>query len=39
LGGRGHTAVIFAVKKIEELSAFDPAFREDVELLRRLLQS
>jgi len=38
-GGRDHTTVIHAVKKIEELSAFDPAFREDVELLRRLLQS
>jgi chromosomal replication initiator protein len=38
-GGRDHTTVIHAVKKIEELSAYDPTFREDVELLRRLLQS
>jgi chromosomal replication initiator protein len=38
-GGRDHTTVIHAVKKIEELSAYDPAFKEDVELLRRLLQS
>ena len=38
-GGRDHTTVIHAVKKIEELSAYDPAFSEDVELLRRLLQS
>jgi chromosomal replication initiator protein len=37
-GGRDHTTVIHAVKKIEELSAYDPAFKEDVELLRRLLQ-
>ncbi|HEU0117816.1 MAG TPA: chromosomal replication initiator protein DnaA, partial [Alphaproteobacteria bacterium] len=38
-GGRDHTTVIHAVRKIEELSAYDPAFKEDVELLRRLLQS
>lgn len=38
-GGRDHTTVIHAVRKIEELSAYDAAFREDVELLRRLLQS
>ena len=38
-GGRDHTTVIHAVKKIEELSAYDGAFREDVELLRRLLQN
>ena len=38
-GGRDHTTVIHAVKKIEELSAYDPAFKEDVELLRRLLQN
>lgn len=38
-GGRDHTTVIHAVRKIEELSAYDPSFREDVELLRRLLQN
>ena len=38
-GGRDHTTVIHAVRKIEELSAYDPTFREDVELLRRLLQN
>jgi chromosomal replication initiator protein len=38
-GGRDHTTVIHAVRKIEELSAYDSSFREDVELLRRLLQS
>ncbi|MBV8061878.1 MAG: chromosomal replication initiator protein DnaA [Alphaproteobacteria bacterium] len=37
-GGRDHTTVIHAVRKIEELSAYDAAFKEDVELLRRLLQ-
>ncbi len=37
-GGRDHTTVIHAVKKIEELSAYDNTFREDVDLLRRLLQ-
>ncbi len=38
-GGRDHTTVIHAVRKIEELSAYDASFREDVELLRRLLQN
>jgi chromosomal replication initiator protein len=38
-GGRDHTTVIHAVRKIEELSAYDSSFREDVELLRRLLQN
>jgi chromosomal replication initiator protein len=38
-GGRDHTTVIHAVRKIEELSAYDASFKEDVELLRRLLQN
>jgi chromosomal replication initiator protein len=38
-GGRDHTTVIHAVRKVEELAAYDASFREDVELLRRLLQS
>jgi len=38
-GGRDHTTVIHAVRKIEELSEYDPTFREDVDLLRRLLQN
>src|SRR5207253_5701330 len=38
-GGRDHTTVIHAVKKIEELSASDSALAEDVELLRRMLQN
>lgn len=38
-GGRDHTTVMHAVRKIEELSANDRALGEDVELLRRMLQS
>jgi chromosomal replication initiator protein len=38
-GGRDHTTVIHAVKKIEELIESDSALAEDVELLRRMLQS
>ena len=38
-GGRDHTTVIHAVKKIEELIEGDSALAEDVELLRRMLQS
>lgn len=38
-GGRDHTTVIHAVRKIEELSAYDASFREDIELLLRLLKT
>ncbi|GEO80283.1 chromosomal replication initiator protein DnaA [Pararhodospirillum oryzae] len=38
-GGRDHTTVMHAVRKIEELMAGDPAFAEDVDLLRRMLES
>ena len=38
-GGRDHTTVMHAVRKIEELKRTDPALAEDVELLRRMLQS
>ena len=38
-GGRDHTTVMHAVRKIEELSASDRALAEDVELLRRMLQN
>ncbi len=38
-GGRDHTTVMHAVKRIEELIAGDRALAEDVELLRRMLQS
>ncbi|CUW37071.1 chromosomal replication initiator protein DnaA, DNA-binding transcriptional dual regulator [Magnetospirillum sp. XM-1] len=37
-GGRDHTTVMHAVKKVEELKEVDQNFAEDVELLRRMLQ-
>jgi len=37
-GGRDHTTVMHAVKKIEELREAEPSFNEDVELLRRMLE-
>jgi chromosomal replication initiator protein len=37
-GGRDHTTVIHAIRKIEELKLTDPTLAEDVELLRRMLQ-
>jgi chromosomal replication initiator protein len=37
-GGRDHTTVMHAVKKIEELRHTDSAFCEDVDLLRRMLE-
>jgi chromosomal replication initiator protein len=38
-GGRDHTTVIHAVRKIEELKATDAQVAEDVELLRRMLEA
>ena len=38
-GGRDHTTVMHAVKKIDELRELDSSFAEDVELLRRMLES
>ncbi len=38
-GGRDHTTVMHAVRKIEELKSIDPGFAEDVELLRRMLEA
>ncbi|HEX3538588.1 MAG TPA: chromosomal replication initiator protein DnaA [Stellaceae bacterium] len=38
-GGRDHTTVMHACKKIEELTETDRALAEDVELLRRMLQA
>jgi chromosomal replication initiator protein len=38
-GGRDHTTVMHAVKKVEELKVSDRAFAEDVELLLRMLGS
>ena len=37
-GGRDHTTVMHACRKVEELSEQDTGFREDVELLRRTLE-
>ena len=37
-GGRDHTTVMHAVRKVEELKATDNGFGEDVELLRRMLE-
>ncbi|HEX6441663.1 MAG TPA: chromosomal replication initiator protein DnaA [Stellaceae bacterium] len=38
-GGRDHTTVMHAVRKVEELVIADRALAEDVEVLRRMLQS
>ncbi|HEU0072145.1 MAG TPA: chromosomal replication initiator protein DnaA [Alphaproteobacteria bacterium] len=38
-GGRDHTTVMHAVKKVEELRAGDSSFSEDIDLLRRMLES
>ncbi|HEX6977799.1 MAG TPA: chromosomal replication initiator protein DnaA [Alphaproteobacteria bacterium] len=38
-GGRDHTTVMHAVRKIEELRATDQSFSEDIELLRRMLEA
>jgi chromosomal replication initiator protein len=37
-GGRDHTTVMHAIRKIEELRSTDPVMSEDIEALRRLLQ-
>ena len=37
-GGRDHTTVMHAVRKVEELRSADIGFNEDVELLRRMLE-
>ncbi len=38
-GGRDHTTVIHAVRRIEELKQVDHQIAEDVELLRRMLEA
>ncbi len=38
-GGRDHTTVMHAVRKVEELRESDNSFAEDVELLRRMLEA
>ncbi|WP_407923886.1 chromosomal replication initiator protein DnaA [Curvivirga aplysinae] len=37
-GGRDHTTVMHAVRKIDELRQSDSSFSEDVDLLRRMLE-
>jgi chromosomal replication initiator protein len=37
-GGRDHTTVMHAIRKIEELRSADSSLNEDIEMLRRLLQ-
>ena len=37
-GGRDHTTVMHAVRKVDELREHDVTFKEDVELLRRMLE-
>lgn len=36
-GGRDHTTVMHAVRKVEELSQEDPSFAQDVEVIKRAL--
>ena len=38
-GGRDHTTVIHAIKKIQELVKNDSSMSEDIEILTRSLQS
>lgn len=38
-GGKDHTTVMHAVKRVEELMASDSEFSQDVELLSKILQS
>ncbi len=37
-GGRDHTTVLHAVRKIEGLRAANDSLREELELLKRMLQ-
>jgi len=38
-GGRDHTTVMHGVRRIEELKASDSQLAEDIELLRRMLET
>jgi chromosomal replication initiator protein len=38
-GGRDHTTVMHGVRRIDELMAADSQLAEDIELLRRMLDS
>ena len=37
-GGRDHTTVLHAVRKVEELAAADENLKQEIELLRRMIQ-
>jgi chromosomal replication initiator protein len=37
-GGRDHTTVLHAVRKVEELAALDEGLAQEIELLKRLIQ-
>jgi chromosomal replication initiator protein len=37
-GGRDHTTVLHAVRKIEELAGADQSLAQEIELLKRLIQ-
>ncbi len=37
-GGRDHTTVMHAVRKVEELREIDSSFADDIDLLRRMLE-
>jgi chromosomal replication initiator protein len=37
-GGRDHTTVLHAVRKVEELAAADEMLTQEIELLKRLIQ-
>jgi chromosomal replication initiator protein len=38
-GGKDHTTVMHAVKRVEELMSTDAEFAQDLELLSKMLQS
>ncbi len=38
-GGRDHTTVMHAVRRIEELKQTDSTLSEDIDLLRRMLEA
>ena len=38
-GGRDHTTVLHAIRKIQDVMQKDRAIRDDVELLSKILQS
>ena len=38
-GGRDHTTVMHGVKRVEQLRETDAAFAEDIDLLKRMIES